>query len=369
MKLIAAVTLLRLLPSRKDNAITAAQILERWREKTDSQVVIRTVERYLSELSADGADGPALIDVCGPERGRRYYLRLSQVAQWFMTESSALDLLLARQVVARSFPKLGDEIESEQAADAAKVLADRSAPMRRLLDRLRVVPDGIGRLRATIDDQILASAIDAIESGQMLGFTYVKPDGSLSEHLRSPLGLVAKDGTIYLLAATGLSDPPVHFALQRVKAAHVVPQFAQRRPDFDLDRYIDDSHQLSHKLDQTAEPLQLKLRVAPQAMFHFLERPLAGDQSIEPAKAPDGWQVVTATVPETILLVPFLAGMGPWIELLEPLALRAKLAGWLHESGSHYSVKQDAGPRASSIRRPDTSLAQTQGKKALQATT
>lgn len=154
-----------------------------------------------------------------------------------------------------------------------------------------------------------------------------------------------------------------------MKSAHVVPQCAQPRPDFDLDRYIDDSHQLSHKLDQEADPLRLKLRVAPRAMFHFLERPLAGDQVIEPADEPDGWQLVTATVPETILLVPFLASMGPWIELLEPLGLRAKLASWLQESAAHYGAKLDGGRRGTAVRRPVASDALTTSSKPLHATT
>jgi hypothetical protein len=52
---------------------------------------------------------------------------------------------------------------------------------------------------------------------------------------------------------------------------------------------------------------------------------------------------VTATVPETVLLVPFLVSMGPWIEVMEPAGIRAKTAQWLRDSFAHYAT--DAATR------------------------
>ena len=60
MKLSAAVTLLRLLNSRPEGALTTTQIARKWLDETGSEINLRSVQRYLSELSADSADGPAL---------------------------------------------------------------------------------------------------------------------------------------------------------------------------------------------------------------------------------------------------------------------------------------------------------------------
>lgn len=335
MKLRAAVRLLRLLPSRYDDALTVKEIVNRWHDESDTGITIRSVQRYMSELSADGADGPALVEVRDDTKERKYYLRLSHVAQWFMTETTALDLLLARQVIGQSFGPANQD-ETQRDFDIAERLAGNSARISYRQARLRIVPDGIGRQRAQIDPAILKSALAAIESSQKLAFRYAKPSGTQSDHTRSPLGLVAKDGTIYLLATKGFNDAPIHFALHRILEARVVPQPATPRADFDLDRYIDDSHQLSHRLDATAAPIALKLRVDPEAMFHFTERPLSRDQTIDASIGSDGWRIVTATVPVTILLVPFLISMGPWIEVLEPDTIRTAVGNLLHKTSARY---------------------------------
>ncbi len=335
MKLNAAVRLLRLLNSQPQGALTTNQIALKWFEQTGATINIRNIQRYLSELSADSADGPALVDVLDDDRERKYHLRLSEVARWFMTEEAALHLLLTRQMLERSFSAGLDPDEAKRRIDIAETVSDDSARTRRLRDRLRIVPDGIGRLPARVDAQILAAAVDAVAASQKLSFTYVNPTGKESEQVLSPQGLVAKDGTIYLLATKGLSEPPRHFALHRMTKAHVAPQPQQARPDFDLDGYIRDSHQLSHRLTAEAPPVSLKLRVAPDALFHFTERPLSSDQSIGAARRSDGWHVVTATVPETVLLVPFLVSVGG-IEVLGPPSVRNATAKWLRAAAAHY---------------------------------
>ena len=336
MKLNAAVTLLRLLNSRPEGALTTTQIARKWLDETGSEINIRSVQRYLSELSADGADGPALVDVLDDKKERKYHLRLSQVAGWFMTEEAAMHLLLTRQVLERSFGGL-DPDEAKRLEDMAAMVAGDFARTRRLRERLRIVPDGIGRLPARVDAQILASTVDAIAASQKLSLTYVNAAGKESRQVLSPQGLVAKDGTIYLLATKGLSDPPRHFALHRAIEAHVVHHPLQARPDFDPDVYIRDSHQLSHRLNAEAPAVSLRLRVAPEALFHFTERPLSSDQSIGPARRSDGSSLVTATVPETVLLVPFLVSMGPWIEVLGPPSVRSETAKWLRAAVAHYA--------------------------------
>lgn len=336
MKLISAVRLLRLLPPHSENALTVKQIVERWHKQTTSEITVRSVQRYMSELSADGAEGSALVDLVEDGRERRYYLRLSEVAQWFMTEAASLDLLLARQVLLRSFGSVAPKDTERLYAMAEKLTTD-SAQNRRLYDRLRVVPDGIGRLQARIAPTILTALIDAIRANQKLAFTYAKPDGKQSEHVRAPLGVVAKDGTIYLLAAKHTTDPPLHFALHRVIDARVVPSPAQPRPDIDLDRYIVDSQQFSHALGDKSVLLQLELRVAPETIWHFRERPFPQQEPITSPSEPGAWYSVKATVPDTMLLVPFLLSMGPYIEVIGPESVRSETAKRLRDAAARYA--------------------------------
>lgn len=334
MKLKSAARLLQLLPTRAESALTTRQILVEWARAGTQPIDLRTVQRYMSELSADGADGPALVDVVEDKAEKRYFLRLSQVSQWFMTEEAALSLLWSRQALARSFAAIHPEqIVCDE--DLAQRVTAGDVRARRLRERLRLIPDGIGRLPAKVSRDVLVAVVDAIGAGQLVSFDYVSAGGKASTRTCSPQGLVAKDGSLYLLATEGLSDPPIAFALHRMVRASVLPRPMTHRPDFDVDRHIEDTHQLSHKLQANAPPLQLKLRVSSDDLFHFRERPLAANQQIGPPDPHDGWCVVSAQVPDTVQLLPFLVSFRK-VEVLAPSDLRERAGQWLHEAAARY---------------------------------
>lgn len=338
MKFTDAIAVLRLLGTRPEDALTVQQIITKWDAAHSERLQLRTAQRYLSELSADGADGTALVQVDASRRERRYYVRLSEMAHLFLTEEAALYQVLALQVLQGTFgAAAGDSLQRQ--LGAAEHLSQLRIHTRRLRERVRIVPDGIGRMTAQVPPEVLVQVMDALADNKRLDLEYRPPLGVYSHRDVSPLGLVAKDGTLYLIAVKGLSDPPRHYALQRVRSATVRPYLAETRSQFDLDRYIHASHQLSHVLEADAEPVQLRLRVATQTLFHFQERPLCADQSIEPCGEDCALSIVTALVPITILLKPFLFSLGPGVEVLEPASLRQSMKAWLAETARLY---QDA---------------------------
>jgi predicted DNA-binding transcriptional regulator YafY len=335
VKMITAVRILRLLSTRPEGAMTVAQIVKAWPAHYNQVVQVRSTQRYMAELCYDSADGPAMINVLDDTKERRYYLRLSEVAQWFMTEEAALGLLLARQVLERSFTKSNDE-EALRRSDMAEAIVASSIRARRLRASLRVVPDGIGRRAASIDEQILASAMDAIADQSQIEFTYANQAGKQSNKVCSPLALVAKDGAMYMVSVTSATGHPIHYALHRMSEASLLPFPAQRPQGFDIDQYIERSHQLSHRLDD-GDDLELVLRIAPAAKFHFAERPLSANQEISEPDKEKGWLTVTAQVPNTMLLVPFLVSIGE-IEVVGPPSIRKKVSEWHQLAASRYSA-------------------------------
>lgn len=176
MKLRSAARLLQLLPTRAEGALTTRQIQEVWIRSGTEPIELRTVQRYMSELSADSADGPALVDVLEDKADRRYYMRLSQVSKWFMSEEAALSLVWSRQALARSFAAIHPE-QAARGQELALCVATGDARTRRLRDRLRLVPDGIGRLPATVKREVLESVVGAIGAGQLVSFDYVSAAG------------------------------------------------------------------------------------------------------------------------------------------------------------------------------------------------
>jgi predicted DNA-binding transcriptional regulator YafY len=71
-------------------------------------------------------------------------------------------------------------------------------------------------------------------------------------------------------------------------------------------------------------------------MYHFRERPLSENQRVTEPEEGQTWYLVTAEVPDTILLVPFLLSMGHWIEVLEPQTVRAATALRAQQMWQHY---------------------------------
>jgi len=333
---LVGIKLLRLLNADPAQALTTSQIAKKWQGRYGETFTIRTFQRWLGELSADSAEGNAIVNIDDTSKEFSYYLKLNELAHWFMTEEVALYQLLSHQVLNNAF---GDSLSQDvkRQIEVATQLTEEEIRVRRLRERVRIVPDGIGRLRTKISNEVLTIIMETIASGKMLQLQYQSSKGHFSELTLNPLGLVAKDGTLYLLAVEGLSDPPNHYALQRVQSARSLPRRAQERSDFDLDRYIHQTHQLSHALDQKLVPELIKLKVHPRTLFHFIERPLSENQKIiEPTKKGD-WAVVTASIPNTVLLKPFLVSMGPGVEVLEPIQLRQDLALWVMEMASLYN--------------------------------
>lgn len=337
MNFTTGVRLLRLLNTRPENALTTLEIERRWRDLGGTEAARRSIQRYMTDLAQDTSEVPALVAIVQRGAERAYYLKTSQVANWFMTEEAALELQLSREVFGRAFGVRGSS-EGDKLADMADRVVAASPQTQRLRKRLSIAPDGIGRLPAKVKPVVLRPCVDAIGQNRKLMFSYTSAAGKSLSHLVSPLGLVAKDGTIYLVAVKGLTDTPRHFALHRMSEVELHFQPAQARPEFDLQQYIVDSHQFSHVLDAKDPLVTLKLRVAPETIYHFNERRLSSDQKVKPPSRDEPWHIVTATVPKTLLLQPFLVSMGHWVEVIEPAEVRQETAKWVGQMWKHYSA-------------------------------
>lgn len=332
-----AARLFQYLPKRRKDAMTVQQIVNllsnRLPEETFS---LRNVQRYMVELSNDKL-GP-FVEQIEDEGAKRYYLNLAKVANWMMTEENALNLLLAKNLLAGYFGEV-EQIRQPDLQRLAEGVLDQNpgSMLQRLQANVRLVSDGLGRLNAHIDLLILRTVFDAIGNGEALKLDYVSSQGVQSQKELNPLGLVAKDGTIYLLATRGLETKPRHYPLHRARSTEIIRKRVTIPKGFDLDRYIDDSHKLSHVLDDREGLVELQLRVAPGTMYHFRERPLSDNQRIDETNLDSkGWSLVTNTVPVTIQLAPFLLSHGGWIEVVGPESVRQEMRRRLEAAVSHY---------------------------------
>ncbi len=344
MKLPDAIAALQLVPADRANAITVPEFVDRWKRAGQREMSDRQLQRWLPEL-----EGLSLVESTDGERGSRRYFRTSdRTASWAMTPETALRLLVSGRMLEQPLQGLG--AGGLGLLDMARSVVGTSDAMRRLHRRVRVVPDGLGRLRAAIAPGVQETVVDAIVRNRQLRFAYLSRTGMAEQgrvltHDVSVLGLVSKDSTVYLLGAKGVSGKPLTFALHRMRDAQVLPDPAAERTDFDLDDYIAKTHQLSHTLEYI-ETIDLRLRVRADSVWHFTERPLCAEQQVSREPDAQGWYAVHAPVTNTTLLVPFLLSMGEVVIVDGPPEVRELLLRRVSEAHALYT--QGAGAAARS---------------------
>lgn len=348
MKSSALLRLLPLLPLSPEQAKTATELRQSFYDLPLHQAPTlaqrRKMERYLSELSGGlGCDEGLNILGCVPGHPARYYLRNKQLMEWFLDRKTALVLRFASDAMLGVLRR-SEHLKLGSLEETAEHVIAQDDEARRISERVRIVPDGYGRLSPDIDPQVLTAAMEAITRNRQLRFDYFSSQGHSSSHERTVLGLVGKDSALYLVAVEGLSDNPRHFPLHRVLSAEVSHLPAQARTDFDLDQYIADSNQFSHTLHQASPHVRLVLRVDPAYIHHFLERKLMASQEVKLPTDEDPWYRLIATVPNTYMLPSFIWSMCPGVEVLEPLEIRSQFVEGVRKMASFYLADVPATP-------------------------
>jgi predicted DNA-binding transcriptional regulator YafY len=338
MKIDTLICLIAILPRDVGEALTTADISKRFyasfnngvntRIKKESK--IRRIEAYMAELLENGlvtrlADGGA---------ASSYHLRETQLLSYFLHSKVALNLLWSRGLSRQLDGLAGTDAVQQLALNAR--LSERERVLR---DRVRVVPDSVGREFATIGDKVLMAVVEALETGFQVEMAIRRSTGRVETLEMTVLGLVAKDGAVYLIGVRGFDDRPRHYPLHRVKRAAVVRVRAFTRPEFEIDQYIHDQHQLAHVRDDEDSPIELDLLVAEESIYHFRERPfltVSGKQFISDDPVQGKWYSLKATVPYTVMLAPFLWSHAGWIKVLGPESMRRRVADGVKAAAAHY---------------------------------
>lgn len=163
----------------------------------------------------------------------------------------------------------------------------------------------------------LARVQDALWSDRRLQMRYRRGDGTVSERLVEPYGLIAKNGVWYLLAGTPAGVRT--FRVSRVEEAVVTGESFQRPPGFDLERVW---HQHTAAV-RPPERFAVTVRADPVEAAQFLR--LAA-RFIRPADSPDDPTIVVAEFAAPGEAAFYLASFGDTVEVLDPPEVRERLA-------------------------------------------
>jgi predicted DNA-binding transcriptional regulator YafY len=274
----------------------------------------------------------------GNGRADRYFLDMPSVANLFLTDEIALQLILGNGTINSALAE-ATGLEVDRVIDLARAKIDaRKGPASALANKIRVLPDGMTRKPARIDPEVLRGMIDAVTRNRVVEFDYVSSAGRASRKTMAPGGLAIKDGTVYFLGFKGIrSTPEAALPLHRMSKVHVSAKV--HHGNFDLDGWLEKTGQLNHPMDDPDKTIELELMVNPNSIWHFVERTIGYDQVITPPTEPGEWYHLKVTTKRWYILTSFISSFGPAVKLLGPAeALEGDqgLKKWVYEMAKIY---------------------------------
>ncbi len=238
-----------------------------------------------------------------------------------MAPSTALAFVMAQRFLKPLLPQaaLGGLAPHFRQAQEWLGQTPRS-PYTRWPEKVRVLPRGLKLLPPEVDHEVLDTVYQALLEERRFTVDY-KPREAIkaSRYEVSPLGLVVRDGVLYLVCTLWDYTDLKQLVLHRMKQAELLEIQVNRPESFNLDDYLRSG---AFSAPNTAETLKLEAVFDSGCALHLREARLSKDQKLE--DRPDGRVRLTATVPDTGELRWWLLGFGEGVEVVGPEELRAE---------------------------------------------
>ncbi|MDZ5455269.1 helix-turn-helix transcriptional regulator [Azohydromonas lata] len=207
-------------------------------------------------------------------------------------------------------------------------------PLRRWPERVRIVAPGPAGIPPKVSKSVHATLTEAVLLGRQVRITYQRfGQEKGKQYAVSPLGLVQFGQCLYL---------PVrfdgHVDVRTVKMHRVQRAEMLDRPsgieNFDLSAWIESGAMGfgGNKL------IHLVVRLFDGAAEWVQESPLSLDQTLVNEYA--GVYLLKSTVMETVQLRRWLLGLGPRVEVVEPIELRDELAREVQRTADRYEINK-----------------------------
>lgn len=324
---------------RADRLFSIVLLLQSYRQLTARdlarrlEVSERTIHRDMDALS--GAGVPVIAErgtgggwsLLGEYRTNLTGLNEAEIQSLFVTKPSRL---------------LAD-LNLEKASEGAllKLLAALPPLHRRGAEyaRQRIHVDVTGWNSAEETVPMLHTLQDAIWQERKVRMSYGRGECGTSERLVDPLGLVAKGSVWYMVAA--VEGEVRSYRVSRIESAEILDETAARPHDFDLAAFWEKSSELFrtqmpryHVRARARREIVQRLRFAGR--FARVEE--VGDVDSE------GWVEVRLRFDVEEMACEYALGFGTQLEVLEPEALREKVAQAAREVVAFYEqrVTKDA---------------------------
>ena len=285
--------------------------------EADFKVDVRTIQRDLQRLSS------ILPLLCDDARPAGWSWREPAMQRTIpgMEPHVALTFVMAHSYLQQLLPKSTVDRLKPLFLTAQGVLEKHPGSISTWPEKVRVLPRGMPQAPLLIDQQVEAVVYRALLEERQLVIDYSRGGDNLRRYQVSPLAVVVRDRSIYLVCRFAGHDDVRQLALQRIRQAEVSLDEAVAPADFSIDDYIA-SGEFGIVFDSERMPLEVLLR--SHLEIHLREQPIADDQQIEGVD--DNWFRLTATVANNLETRLWLQSFGAEAEILGPPELRAEFA-------------------------------------------
>jgi predicted DNA-binding transcriptional regulator YafY len=304
--------MLQLLPTRhpKDAAALRDEL-----EDQGFKVDLRTVQRDLKELN----EVFPITSVMGKPIAWRWDKHAKAFDVPGMDRIGAMTLKMVGEFMAKLLPQSCMESLAPNIRRAEAILEDLGEKSYGgWPDKVRVVPRTQPLQPPDVDPDILDDVYEALFKDRRLKAAYRKKGAEETvEYVVNPLGVVAADPVIYLVATLWDYDDVKLLAMHRFQSVEVMVEPVTKPNGFTLDKYLE-SGALGFAVT-AGKMLKLKALFDRGAAAHLYESPLSESQTI----SDQGEKVlVEAEVLDTQQLRWWLQGFGAYVEVVSPKSLR-----------------------------------------------
>lgn len=321
--------MLRLIP-RHPQKISARDLLEKLKSE-QFDVAKRTVERDLLSLSDK-------FPLVSDERERPYGWSWQKNAPLFslpgLSHTEALTLAMVEQHLNTLLPSSTLQ-QLQPYFDAAKQHLDNNQQgdhARSWLNKVRTVPPSQPLLPPAIKPAVQQVVYEALLADRQLNIKYLKRDQTKAVEYRiHPLAAIQRGPITYLCCRFGDYEDLRTLAVHRIQAATLLEEASVVPTGFSIDAVIEGGTFGfgSGKL------ITLVVHFYDGAGDHLYETPLAQGQTLTTLE--QGSVRLAATVPDTQQLGWWLLGFGDGAEVIEPKALRERMASNIQRMQGRYS--------------------------------
>ena len=320
--------MLQLLPSRypKD-----AKTLRDELEVEGFKVDLRTVQRDLKEL--------AEVFPLTAKEGKPISWRWDRNAMSFdlpgMDRTGALTLKMVGEFMDRLLPKNCLESLAPNLRRANAILEELGGKsFGGWPDKVRVVSRTQPLLPPDVNSEILEAVYGALFQDRRFKAMYLtKGADAPVEYVVNPLGLIAADPILYLVATLWNYDDIKLLAVHRFQSVEMTLESCRKPEGFSLDEYLEGGALGFPVSEEKAIKLQLLYDKSVAAHLH--ESPLSLDQTI--SEQSDGRVLVEADALDTQQLRWWLLSFGAHVEVVAPESLRKEFAETVRNMSNNYS--------------------------------